>query len=78
MATQRHGYLLWVKAYADSESRSKSFHATIEEARDAAAQYFSSRAELQITRTGEGASHTWMFDYDTQVWVAKSRKVSPS
>lgn len=76
MATLQHGYLLWVKTYADAESRSKSFHATIEEARNAATQYFSSRAELKITRTGDGTCHTWMFDYDTQEWEAKSRRVS--
>ena len=76
MASLQYGYLLWVKTYADVELRSKSFHATMEEARDAATKYFSNRAELRITRTGDGASHTWTFNYITQEWEAKPRKVS--
>jgi hypothetical protein len=76
MAMLQPGYVLWVKTYADGESQSVSFHTTIDEARDAATRYFASRAELQITRTGEGACHTWMFDYDTRAWGAKSRRIS--
>ena len=76
MVALQPGYVLWVKTYADGESRSMSLHATIDEARDAAPQYIASRAELQITKTGQGACHTWMFDYDTRAWGAKTRRIS--
>jgi len=76
MLALQPGYVLWIRTYADGESRSMSLHATIDEAREAATQYFSSRAELQITRNGKGACHTWTFDYDTQAWSAKPRKIS--
>jgi hypothetical protein len=75
MTKQQHGYLLWVKAQADGESQSNSFHATLEEAKDKAIQYYSSRPVLQITSTGNDVSSTWMFDYDVQEWTPKSRKV---
>jgi hypothetical protein len=70
-----YGYLLWVRTYTDAELRSKSLHSTIEEARTAATKYFSNRAELQITRTGDGAKHAWMFNYITQEWETKRSKV---